>query len=73
MALFLEMEGRLTTRVSVCICGLTLGSIHFIMFMVILRKTTLSCFQSVANINLQAVLNMYYCSYYNCMKSCIKS
>lgn len=35
------------------------------MFMVMLRKTTLNCFQSVANIKLQAVLNMYYCIYHN--------
>lgn len=71
MTLFLEMEGGLTTHESVFVCGLTLGTMNFIMFM--LRKTTLSCFQPVANINLQAVLDMYYCIYHNFMKSCIKT
>lgn len=73
MALFLEMEGRLTTHVPVFICGLTLGRINFVMFLVMLKKSTVNCFQSVASINLQAVLNMYYCIYHNVMKSCIKS
>lgn len=70
---FLEMEGRLTTHVPLFICGLTLGRINFIMFLVMLKKSIVNCFQSVANINLQAVLNVYYCIYHNVMKSRIKS
>lgn len=67
------MESGLTTHVSVCICSLTLGWKNLVMFMVMLRKTPLSCFQSVANVNLRAVLNMYYCIYHDFMKPCIKS